>query len=128
ELLARPTRDVRRYPAEIFRLFVKGGGVMANVACGKQIALGNRLDGFANHHAVHEDRITGGEILNGEFVFCGNAGAKRVGGAREGDGVALREILQSDENVVACVELQDFRVHRLRLSGGSGTKPLLQKY
>src|SRR5215831_4709064 len=76
EFLACPTRDVGRSPAEFFRLFMEGGGVVANIACRQQIAFPDWFNGFANHYTVHQDRIARGEIANGELVLRGNGGSK----------------------------------------------------
>ena len=62
----------------------------------------------ANQHAVHRHAVAGGQVARCEFVFRGNVGHKLVAFAAERDGVALPQVGEGNQHIVARIELKEF--------------------
>jgi len=82
------------------------GGFVANVASSNQLAFANRLRGFADHHAVHNDVLPGGEVLQRELVLGRNVSDDCVSLVSEIHLFAYAQIRERDDEVIAAIEFQ----------------------
>ena len=108
EGLVAPRGNVRRRPgaADFFGLVKSSRGV-TNVACGEQIAASKGFKRFANQHAVHNHFCARGEILSNKLMLGGNIRGQHVVFCVKADALALPQVCEGHENVVARVQLQD---------------------
>ena len=68
----------------------------------------NRLP---DEHAVHDDRISGGQITNRKFVLGWDRRSQQIGIEAKMKQLTLGQILQCDQDIVTGIQLQNFRVH-----------------
>jgi hypothetical protein len=91
---------------------------MANGACGDETAARDGLNRFADDHAIQKDEVARREVSNGKFVFGGNVFgdyARMIAVAHDSSGL---QRLESYEDVVAGIELQDGFGHIFLRCGG----------
>ena len=108
KFLLAPAGNIGRRPGvrRGFRAILSS--FMMQILQGKQFALFHRLVGLPDEHAVHDYLGANRQLGGGELVLCGNARNQLVGVSVELDRFTFAEVGQSDENVIARIELKDF--------------------
>lgn len=86
---------------------------MPDVARGEQFTALKIPGCLADQYAIHDDVLAGSEILREELMFGGHVRQENVVTPGKADDLAFMQIGQSNEDVVARVESQNFSLRRI---------------
>ena len=100
-----PGAHIRRRPCLRRILTMKSRRAMAHIECGDGFAARDRTNSFAHGNAVHHDGVAGKKIASGEFMFGGNIRGEGKGLLRKIQRSAARKIAQSNQDIVARIDL-----------------------
>ena len=84
----------------LFRLFVKGGGLMMRISSRQFFSRADRLRCFADEHAIHDDSTARRNIIRHELMFRGNVGPQSESPARKINLFALLKVIERNEHIV----------------------------
>jgi hypothetical protein len=105
--LGPPIRDNWWFPRRVASLSGNHGDIVPRIFCGNGFSRSDVLRGSADKDSVHHDAIPGTQVLNHEFMLCGNVRPKHNRSALDAYFAALAQIRERNNDVVGWVYLQD---------------------
>jgi hypothetical protein len=97
---------------EFPQLLAEGRRLVLDIAGRQEFSSRNRLDGSAHQNTVHGNVVADAKASHGEFVFGGNMVGDGVSLASEFNSLAGFQVGESNQNVVAGIELEHAEMHR----------------
>src|SRR3954468_8133205 len=107
-----PSRHIGRSPTKLRPFVMEPGSLMMNVARREQTTFANRLRRLSNQNAIHDHISARGKVGGRKLVLSRDVRGKNIGLLLQPDLLAVLQVGDGDQSIVAGIKFDDFVLHR----------------